>query len=335
MGARKRAHSQFVLANQILKLVGDEKLSAGQHLTESSLADRFEISRTPVRTALILLADRKIVRARPNRGFVLLKDWRELSNSKIQIPSTAEEKLSSALIRDRLAHRIPRKIKQADLIARYRTSRDILQRVLRRLIDEGIVEKNKGHGWTFLPTIETITGLRSSYDFRKTLEPAAFLLDSFDIDPTALERLLATHRALLDRGRRDEMPGRQLFEIDADFHEVLASFTQNSFFINAIRHQNRLRRLFEYEGYSDWRRVRGWVKEHLSIIEALSNGDRQFASERMREHLSNAFEAAVRHLKPPSDARDAASRRPRIAAGKAPSAHPAVKGSNGSGRRRQ
>ena len=41
------------------------------------------------------------------------------------------------------------------------------------------MRKNKGHGWTFLPTINDETSLRNSYDFRRVLEPSGILLTTF------------------------------------------------------------------------------------------------------------------------------------------------------------
>ena len=45
------------------------------------------------------------------------------------------------------------------------------RRLMETMSDEGIVRKNKGHGWTFLPAINNETSLRNSYDFRRMLEP--------------------------------------------------------------------------------------------------------------------------------------------------------------------
>jgi len=69
---------------------------------------------------------------------------------------------------------------------------------------------------------------------------------------------------------------------------MLAAFTQNSFWIQAIQQQNRLRRLLEYRGYVSRDRVTEWCEEHLAIIEALSKNQRKRAASLLRQHLSHA-----------------------------------------------
>ena len=74
---------------------------------------------------------------------------------------------------------------------------------------------------------------------------------------------------------------------------VTAKRFNNGFFIQAIQQQNRLRRLMEYRGYENRRRVRIWVKEHLAIIEALKVSKCGRASQLMHEHLEKAFNATM------------------------------------------
>jgi DNA-binding GntR family transcriptional regulator len=131
-----------------------------------------------------------------------------------------------------------------------------------------------------------------------------------DLDPAVLERLRASHLSFLSNA--ETASGAHLYELDTEFHEIMASFTCNVFFVQAIQQQNRLRRLMEYRGYENRRRVRVWVREHLAIIDALEAADRERAARLMDEHLDKACRhAAVIPEK-------AAGRRPRLAAGGAP-----------------
>jgi hypothetical protein len=61
------------------------------------------------------------------------------------------------------------------LLDHYDADRGALLRVLETMSDEGIVRKDKGHGWTFLPTINNEVALRNSYDLRRMLEPNGIL----------------------------------------------------------------------------------------------------------------------------------------------------------------
>ena len=291
---RKPPTSQYVLANQILDIVRDGRLESGERLAESAVARKLGVSRTPVRAALKLLAEQGIVLTRRNRGFSLLKGWADLRSTILAVPSTSEDDLYGKLIRDRLAGDIPHTVTQAALLQHFDVNRAVLLRTLARMADEGLVVKNKGHGWKFLPSIDTAVALRNSYDFRLAVEPDVFLLDSFRIDLVALDRVRSRHLWLLEQGEAVTATGQQLFEIDAQFHEMIASFGQNSFFEQAVQHQNRLRRLLEYQGYWNLRRIRSWVREHLEIMDALWAGDHRLAAERMRRHLTSACRAAVK-----------------------------------------
>jgi DNA-binding GntR family transcriptional regulator len=65
-GQRRRMVTQRLLAE-----IFQGRLSAGQHLVIQELADRFEVSPTPVREALVALEGIGVVDVAPNRGAVV------------------------------------------------------------------------------------------------------------------------------------------------------------------------------------------------------------------------------------------------------------------------
>jgi DNA-binding GntR family transcriptional regulator len=287
--ARSTQQSRFRLANQILDVIRDAKLEPGHHLREQQLADLVGVSRTPIRSALDLLAERGIVETRKNHGFFLCKPFDSLHRIEIQVPSTIEEELYLKLVRDRIGNLIPNSFTQSEIARRYQVERVALTRTLSRLTEDGLIARNQGHGWTFLPTLDSLVSLRGSYEFRLTLEPACFLLPTFKPDPAAIERLRLQHLYFVAHPNIAAASGSQLFETDAAFHEMCAEFCGNAFFVQAIQHQNRLRRLFEFGSYANSRRVRDWCREHLAIIEAMAKGDFNQASVAMRRHLEQAL----------------------------------------------
>jgi hypothetical protein len=135
-----------------------------------------------------------------------------LNGKIIDVPPAVEEDVYGRLVRDRMSGKIPESIIQVTLIKRYGVDRTALLRALARMVDEGIVIKNKRHGRTFLPTINTEVSLRSSYHLRRTIEPSGILLESFRIDPAALERSCAAHLTVLPRA--EAVSSLNLFEID-------------------------------------------------------------------------------------------------------------------------
>jgi DNA-binding GntR family transcriptional regulator len=290
--ARSTQQTRFRLANQILDLIREARMEPGHHLREQPLADLIGVSRTPIRSALDLLAEHGIVETRKNQGFFLRKAFDALHRIEIEIPSTVEEELYSKLVRDRLGHRIPALFTQSDIARRYDVDRVAVARTLSRLAEDGLVIRNHGHGWTFAPTLDSLTSLRASYEFRLTLEPAGFVLPTFKPDHAAIERMRLQHLYLASHPNIASVNSMQLFETDAAFHEMCAEASGNAFFSQAIQSQNRLRRLLEFGSYFDSRRVREWCREHLAIIEAVASGDLALASVRMRAHLEQALASA-------------------------------------------
>src|SRR5690606_14464699 len=112
--------------------------------------------------------------------------------------------------------------------------------------------------------------------------------------PAALEQIRLEHLNLLARPDFNSLPARQLFELDASFHETIAECSGNTFLLQSIQHQNRLRRLLEFASYTNGRRVREWCQEHLRIITALQEGDRARAADLMKGHLERAKASAER-----------------------------------------
>jgi DNA-binding GntR family transcriptional regulator len=290
--ARSTQQSRFRLANQILDVIRDAKLEPGHHLREQHLADLIGVSRTPIRSALDLLAERGIVETRKNHGFFLRKPFDSLHRIEIEVPSTIDEELYARLVRDRLEHRIPSSITQSEIARRYNVDRVALARTLSRLAEDGLIARKQGHGWTFLPTLDSLVSLRASYEFRLTLEPSSFLLPTFKPDLAAIERMRLQHLYLVSHPDIASVSSTQLFETDAAFHEMCAEFCGNAFFAQAVQYQNRLRRLLEFGSYFDGRRVREWCREHLAIIEAVAADNLTEASIRMRAHLEQAFVSA-------------------------------------------
>lgn len=291
MSRPKKAQSQLLLARQIVAHVFENKFEKGHHLVETTLARRFGVSRTLIRASLKHLAKEDMVEPRRNQGFFLLRRWDKINAGAISVPPSVADALYRRIVRDRMSGKIPEKITQVALMERYSADRGALLRALETMANEGIITKNKGHGWTFLPTISNENSVRNSYDFRCILEPSGILLETFRVDPVALERLRAAHLAL--QADANTASGPHLFDLDAEFHETIASFTRNSFFFQAIQQQNRLRRLLEYRGYANRPRVRVWVREHLAIIDALEGRKFGRASRLMTDHLNRAYRHAA------------------------------------------
>ncbi len=276
------------LAQQILAHIRRHDLPKGHHLTEERLASVFQISRSPIHAALQLLSSHGVVEARPYHGFFLAKSISGLGEVGIDVPPTKDEALYERIIDAHVSGRIGAVVNQIDLMRQFQVGRNVVERTLARMADERLIERGAGQGWAFMPSLNTAEARQSSYQVRLALEPAGILLPQFRVDRDALARSRRAHLDYTARAGKRRSKRSWRYEIDSSFHDMIAAFTGNAFWIEAIRRQNRLRRLLEFRGYVSADRVNEWCSEHLAIMDALAAGDRQHAADLMQRHLTQA-----------------------------------------------
>ena len=292
--ARGPGKTSHQLAKQILEFVQEARFEVGHHLREQQFADVLGVSRTPVRAALNLLEALGVIEARRNQGFFLLQPAEVLHRVELDVPAAGDQVLYDQMVKDRLTGLVPASLTQTDIAKRYGVDRVTMMRALSRLSEDGLIVRNKGHGWTFQPSLDNALTLKGSYDFRVALEPSGMLMSTFSVDRSLLERCRRQHLYLTSHPDIETVSPGQLFETDASFHEMLAEFSGNTFLAQAIQQQNRLRRLLEFGGYANQRRIREWCNEHLAIMDAVVEGDMVRSAELMRTHLAHAYGAASR-----------------------------------------
>lgn len=218
----------------------------------------------------------------------MIRDAAKLSEEALRLPATGEERLYNVLSRDRFAGRLDLQINVTELMRGYGVSRSLVERVLARLAEEGLVEREAGRGWRFLPTVDNPDVYEESYRFRLIIEPMAIMDPGFSADPNRIEELKKGHVVLIEE-LAHHMPSRLVVEADAEFHETIGEWSHNRFILQAIQQQTKLRRLMEFQ-YSlvDPERMMQSCQEHLEILEALERDDRQRAVEVLRHHIGVA-----------------------------------------------
>jgi DNA-binding GntR family transcriptional regulator len=282
------------MALRILSFIRQVALKEGDHLAEQQLAHHFSVSRTPIKNGLMLLQKHGAVRSIPNLGFFVAKPVSDLYAIELTLPPSNEEQLYLRIVDDRISGRISDSVTQVEMLRHYNVNRTLLTRVMAQMADEGLTVRNPGQGWSFLPTLDSQQARINSYQFRSVVEPEMILLPEFTVDVHALEGLRRDHEALLQQEGRRKAASQEVYRLDANFHETIAGFSGNPMFVQAIQQQNRLRRMLEYRGYENRRRIASWCYEHLEIITALEQSDLATASVLMRKHLNNARETAAK-----------------------------------------
>ncbi|HEU0199836.1 MAG TPA: GntR family transcriptional regulator [Burkholderiaceae bacterium] len=283
---------QSRVAREIVAFARRENLKAGEHLAESVLAERIGTSRSPVNVALRHLAKMGVLSHDLNRGYFLNKDAGALNDVAQRFSSQPDDPLYLRIAADRLAHRLPDLVNEADLMRLYRTSRSTLRKVLSRIQQEGWVEKSVGHGWLFQPLIDSPEAYEESYVFRAAIEPTGLLSSSFKADPAELASLRRQQQFIVDGGYQT-MTAIELFESNSQFHETLAKWSGNRFILQAVRRTDQLRRLVEYGQARERAPRRTQAGEHLAILDAIAEHDMLKAAALMRGHLEGARRAKV------------------------------------------
>lgn len=275
---------QAELAQQIIRLIGEQGLQPGAPLQEVALAREFGVSRSPVRKALSLLAAQGITTAVPRRGFVVAKPMTDEAEPPGQVFKSAQELLYSAILDDRSNGRIPAEVSETELSQRYGATRGTIRKILMRLAADGLAQRQRGHGWQFTEGLDTPEVISESYEFRIGIECAALRSAKFRFDPAQMDQLRRMHGRIIEQGSAER---QTWFRTNALFHELVVGWSNNRFFQGAIRQQNNLRQMTEYAAFDviSSARIRQSCEEHLRLLDAIESDDMRLAEALMRAHL--------------------------------------------------
>jgi len=272
------------LARRILDVARQRGFESGARLPEQQIASLCNVSRTPVRAALRLLAEQGVVRWEAEAGYRLAVDLASRGAAATILPSTEEDELAEAILRDRSARRLDETVTASGLMRRYGTGRKTVLKALNRLSDENIVERAPGQSWLFRPAPDAPDALAESYEFRLLLEPAAILAPGFQLDGVmaaalrgGMESLLALPDAAFDL--------REFQRLDVDFHVLIAEGSANRFVADALLAHLRLRRLPGVHVGASVYRLKQSTREHLGILDQLESRQYEVAADLLRVHL--------------------------------------------------
>jgi DNA-binding GntR family transcriptional regulator len=278
------------LAGRIVDHIRERRLERGEHLPTQVLADSFRVSRAPVNEALKLLKKMNVVQLRPNCGFFVQKDARDLRNFKLPVSKDEDdEDVYFAIADDRLRGKLPDRLSESEFMRLYDLSRGRLLKILSRIAQEGWIERLPGHGWEFRQTLTSREGYEAGYRFRATIESAAVLEPSFRIDAAAFQAARKQQETLMSGDTAWKVSRSEIFRINSQFHEIIVGCSHNQFLIDALQRVNRLRRLIEYRLSVDRSRQKSICEEHIEILDLLESGDFAAASVFLRKHIEDAM----------------------------------------------
>lgn len=274
------------LAVQIVDYVRMQDKPFGMRLAERKLAEHFKVSRSPVRSALKLLEGQGFVQTAPKGGFLV--DWKgeELRLPFLESRTSDENDLYAKIAVDRLEGRLSDRVTENELSRLYGLTKAPLAKVLRRIHSEGWIERLPGHGWEFHPMLTSLGAYKDSYRFRLTIEPAAILEPTFELDREALEACRDQQQRLID-GEIWDISNPDLFDLNSRLHESIIDCSRNVFFIESLKRIDRIRRLIEYKRSLDRKYAIVRCREHVQLVNLLLEDKRHEAAIFMTQHLSS------------------------------------------------
>ena len=277
------------IVRRILDLVRNMHLEKDFHLREQWLADKLGVSRSPVRAALKSLDKMGVVRYERNQGYFLVQTADALGFETTCVPESTEERLYKRIAAERFANIIGERVSVSGLARHYNLNRTVINQVLTHMCEQGMAERAPGRGWIFSPALNDAEAYEESYRYRMIIEPAAILETGFTEDPRLFRRVRRQQEELA-AGAVYQVSIGELFGADALFHQTIASCCGNRFLAQAIHQQTRLRRLSEYEKYSERERLKRSCEEHLAIIRSIESGERKRAANFMYKHIAASKE---------------------------------------------
>ncbi|MBX3567196.1 MAG: GntR family transcriptional regulator [Rhizobiaceae bacterium] len=281
---RKPRTNHIDLAQKILDIATERGLQLGARLPEQQIASLCNVSRTPVRAAFRLLAERGLIAVDLDGGYRLAADPAASDAGAASLPVAEEDDLGESILRDRAARRLDASVAAGDLARRYGVARQTVLKALKRLSEDGFVERASGQAWLFRPAPDGPDAIADSYEFRLLTEPAAILAPGFRLDGAKAATLRAGTEVLL------AMPDsafdiRECQRLDREFHAMVASGCANRFLADALGAHHRLRRVpGAMPGVSVYR-LRQSTREHLAILDQLESRQEEIAADLMRVHL--------------------------------------------------
>ena len=280
------------IPNKVVEILYTDNFKEGSHISAQYMADRLQVSRSPINKALKLLENKGLLKREPNKGYFLARTLdKPPSEFLAEIGLDEDDKVTNVYFQiadDRLRGLLPNEFSETQLKKIYNLTAAKLQTILNRISKEGWAYKKPGYGWFFSPMLTTPENLIQSYRFRLALEPDALLEPSYNLDPKVLERSRNTELALLDGGI-ESSTADQIHLRGVNFHSAIVQASGNPFFVDAINRVNRVRLLLSYRSMQNRSRFKKSCLDHLQILDLLEKKRNGEAAIVLREHLKTTI----------------------------------------------
>lgn len=182
-------------------------------------------------------------------------------------------------------------INETALVRETGGSMTLVQQVLERLAEEGIVVKQRRR-W-HVARAATASIMHEIFEVRTTLEGMCARLAADRITPDEIERgeqLLHDYERVIREG-----DNKALLAVDQKFHQLLYEASGNRFLAKALEDMYTLIYRLSFFALDRMGSVRANVEEHRDILEAVKSGDGRNAERLIQQHIAH-FQRQVEGL---------------------------------------
>ena len=284
---KKASRRHVELAQKILEVANERGMMEGERLAEQAIATICNVSRTPVRKAFQVLAERGMLIRDVEGSYRFAIDPVSAVRLEDSVEPGAEEDVRASILRDLAAARIGEAQTVASLQRRYGVTRLAVQNSLMKLSEEHLAERGAGQQWLLKQfTVNADSGTKS-FEFRLALEPLAMTMPDFRRDPTAILSLRQSMMALA--GMDEKSFDRRLFQrTDMDFHILIAKSCGNPFLAETLISHHTRRFALPTQSHPGTFRLMQSNAEHMQILEQIERGQMTLAADLMRVHIQQS-----------------------------------------------
>ncbi|MDR7127194.1 GntR family transcriptional regulator [Pseudotabrizicola sp. 4114] len=274
--------------------IAEGLLPEGTRLTVAAVADRLDLSRSPVKRGLELLTNAGHLTRDERTGYIVGNGTKAAPHAAnlftLPLPDLAPA--TGALARtgwERLMDEVAEAtaacipfgiytISESGIGAHFGVSRTVTREVLSRLHERGAIGKDRASHWIAGPLSARM--LDEEHALRRLLEPAALAAAA----PIIQDELPAMQARLA--AARPNCPPEDIDIIEADLHDTCTSFQPNRRLAAVLMHLRsgrRVNRLFA--AHVVQHDESALLTEHRLVLDHLALGNGEGAAAAMRHHL--------------------------------------------------
>lgn len=245
-------------------------------LTIDALSEHYQVSFSPVRTAIAGLIDEGLVVKGPNRRLMAVPQPRSAGRSPKppKLPPDHFAIISHDLVKLSLQGNVVI-LREEATAEKYGISRSAIRSILHRLAGEGVLDHVPRRGWRLRPFRSE--DLQSFIEVREVLELKALDLAFPKLATSDLQRML-------DATPLPVSPSEPL-RIDESLHEYIISLAGNNYIRDFFERQGRYYRLlFQWEDHDPTVALET-IRQHREILTALLQRNWSAARSALSRHI--------------------------------------------------